>query len=63
MNCLYDDTPLERKERLNDDATGIAFTHYDCPKCGRMFDAEKNIIDENGNCLNDKGEPIGETSA
>lgn len=62
MECLYDGAPLEKRHRLNDDATGVKFEYFKCPTCNRMFDAEKNIIDENGNRLNDKGEPIGETT-
>lgn len=62
IKCLYDDRELLRRQMMgsNPGATGIHYLY--CAECGRMFDDGKNIIDENGNRLNDNGEPMGETT-
>ena len=62
MNCLYCDIPLVKRAHVNEAVNAVGKTFYHCDNCHRDFDENKNIIDKDGNFLNDKGEPIGETS-
>lgn len=62
MDCLYDGSSLVKRRHLNEAINQVSKPFFHCNVCGRDFDENKNIIDKDGNFLNDKGEPIGETT-
>ena len=48
MNCPNCSSILKIRHRLNDSVTGLSFQHFDCDRCGIMYNKNLKPINRNG---------------